>query len=452
MSDSTVRKLQQDPPVQAEQPIDQLLVEEIRGMRSEINKLSTHVALLDEQLRAERLRTNGISSTGLPLPKKSILRAYMRKNNDGRKPYLLRLDGPISFSAQLTEVRAAILLVLLLDLEDRTQGGRGIIDRIDWINKAITRLSRTEVNPNQLPNNSRVALHRFELFFNEEADLTNEDLSLRFDTKNLQLELQSNSDTEVANATTVELSCEDAALSTIMDEALDTSPLSTVRKRGSLYVPEGAWAYERLVLEMFDHPNPFAITTVYFRVATINYPDSILEAMRSTENLRKRRALALDGYASGRFRFQEILSRETLWDIIRYCPKKGFKLYPEHITAEHVEEQLDTLIDQLQRYENYHMVITDAPIPFYLGTTRIQKTDETEHYTYFPRLEASNDSRQTSCFVMSNPAVYHDVHSNIVSWLLAHPLSINNREEVIATIAEIRDHFLTEGPLPIAAS
>ncbi|MFN8392885.1 MAG: hypothetical protein U0136_21510 [Bdellovibrionota bacterium] len=421
------------------------LLEELRATRAELKELHGKVNRLESKLQAPGM----ISSTAAE-PRKAFLRASLSRSSDGRKPFFLRMNGPIAYEKQLTELRAVIFLVLLLDLQERSEGGPGVANPIDWIMKSYAAVCETSQTDNQLANNVRVGIHRFELFFHDEFQSHVGTYRLSFDAKHVRLSVVDGKGTQVNEALGVDLRTDDPILSALFDQILSSSPLERARKRKAAFVPPGPDGYEKLVLEMFDHPHPFTVTTIYFRVATISYPYTLLDHFRASHNLKRRREIALDGYRTGRFQFNEILSVDTVWDLIRYSDQdKRFKYYPKDVTLALVEDQLNCLVSQVESYPTYNLVLTEAPVPFYLGTCEIYGGNEAEYFTFFPRLSGEDRTRDVSCFVLADPVVTRDTQRNIVDWIIDHPLTQSSRTEVLATLNQVRDHLLSNGPLTL---
>ena len=414
------------------------ILHELRSVRSEIATLNEKV----EQLE-------GLLAPPAPVQthEPERFRVFITRSGKERKPFALRLDGSVEYVKLLSSIRTAVFLALLTDLEDRLEGGDGAREPIEWIVRAMEVLEPERNGDELLAESARVALYRFDQFCQSENYFAGNNLRLFFNSSSNRFELQAQDGSPLRHRVNLEVETDDAAVESFLSQAFKNSPLARVKKRKALFVPAGRNGYERLVLEMFDHEHPFTITTIYFRLATISYPDRLLNFIGASDNLKKRRRLAVEGFQSGRFNFFEIISLETFWSIIRQEPSGGFRLYPRNVPVELIEEQLVLLKQQVELYQSYHLILTGAPLAFFLGTCEIETPTATEYYTFFPRLGGSDYTRDVSCFALSDPVVNENVNANIIDWLIRHPLTISDRVDVIRFINAALERLRGEGPL-----
>jgi hypothetical protein len=345
-------------------------------------------------------------------------------------------------------VRAAIFLVLVLDLEDRLEGGKGIIGPLTAIGQTLLALEPKAPDSDSVrPERIRVAVYRFWEFCQSTNHLKGTHLSLDFDDKRFQFIPKGGDDKPFANSLKVEVTSTDPDISSILAQALSRSPIEQVRKRRALYVPPGPDAADRLLLEMYDHPFELTVTSLYVRPPLPSYPDALLEKMAVSPRVLRRKLLAFDGYRTGRFNFFEVLNEQTIWDLIRFCPEFGFKLYPRSINSQDVVSHLDNLVSILINYESYHLFVTSIIVPFVVVTYDIRSGPMPEAFTVFFQAFSSAAERDLGCFAMYDRALYQSISDHIVRWLIDHPATIKNRAEVIAFLNRVRNHLSDHGPL-----
>jgi hypothetical protein len=297
-----------------------------------------------------------------------------------------------------------------------------------------------------------VAVYRFWEFCQSTNHLKGADLYLDFEDKRLRLTPRSASDSASLTSLKIEVTSTDPLISAILAQTLTRSPIEQVRKRKALFVPPGPDGADRLLLEMYDHPHELTVTSLYVRPPLPSYPDALLEKMAVSPRVRRRKALAFEGYRVGRFHFYEVLNEGTIWDLIRYSPSTGFKLYPKVIVASDVAAHLENLITILANYENYHLYITKMVVPFVVVTYNIMSRAVPESFTVFFQAFSSAAERDLGCFAMCDRALHQSISEHIVQWLLSHPSTVKGRGDVIAILQRVRDHLMQNGPLTMDAA
>jgi hypothetical protein len=381
------------------------------------------------------------------------LAVFITRGTTNTKPFSVQCDGDIASTVKLSAVRTAIFVVLLLDLEDRLEGGRGVEDPVTAIAQTLRTLEPgADRDPEgESPERIRVAVYRFWEFCQSTDYFKGREIFLDFDDKRLRLTPRRASDNAAIDSLKIEVTSADPMISSILSQTLTRSPIEQVRKRRALYVPPGPDGCDRLLLEMYDHPHELTVTSLYVRPPLPSYPDALLEKLAVSPRVRRRKALAFEGYRTGRFNFYEVLNEHTIWDLIRYSPRTGFKLYPKAVVADDVSAHLENLIAILTNYENYHLYITKMVVPFVVVTYDIRSGAPPESFTVFFQAFGSAAERDLGCFAMHDRALHQSISTHIVQWLVGHPSTVKNRGDVIALLQKVRDHLTQVGPLSFEA-
>ena len=426
--------------------VDQLR-SEIRELREELISMR---ALRDDIHRLERTlrsseRTFTEPSVAAPIRKLDI---FFDRLPGERKPYAVKIEGVLKATQKLSPIRTAILIVLLLDLQDRHEGGRGVIDPFDAIVRAYSMLESDTAIDEHLQNSIRVALYRFDIFMKESATFRGDDLALIFDSNHGRLALVDAEHNSITDPIQISVTTNDSAIAEVLDRILATSPLARVRKRKALYVPSGKENFDRLLLELYDHSYPVKSTVLYFRPSIQSYPHNVLDAIGVSEYMSIRKDIVFNAYQTGRCEVLEILNKQTIWDMIRYSPETGFKLYPRQITQPLVKDHLEHLIYKLQTFEHFSLALTDAAFPFHVHTFEIRSGDVPEYFSLFMRRFIKQFIHDVSCFVVNDPLVYQSIHEHIVGWILSHPSTVRERKHVIEEIRVVLRHLEEKGPIP----
>lgn len=423
--------------------ISNLLLEEIRQLRAEVSELKRLNAFIPRLERALNAENKIVSPEVAPANKPIKLNCFFERRGDGRKPFTLHVDGALKLSFDMSSVRAAIILVLLLDFQDRCESWPALSNPMQTITRVYSRLESGSAQSNDPNNMIRVALYRFELFCKETGLFDNGDFRISFDPHECRL---NRVDAPSSESLVVRISSSDAEICRIIDETLTISPLTRVRRRGATYISAGPFGSHQLYLELLDHQNPVSETSIYYRPALTTFPDSILDRIKDCSRLKIRKQLTLDGFKSGRIKYTEILNRESLWDMIRWTPE-GFKYYPQDTRPEEVLEHLGELIEYVQIYPQYELVLTDAAFPFLLSTFELGPANSQEYFTCFYRQFVKDTPQEFSYFVVSGPAIASSVFDKIFSWIVSHPTTSRRREDVLAELQRVKSHLESFGPI-----
>lgn len=380
-----------------------------------------------------------------PAQKLSI---FISRTTTPGKPYSVQCDGIISTTFKLSPIRAAIFLVLILDLEDRSDGGAGVDDPTSAINSTLATLSDSGSSEEAgNPERIRVAVYRFWEFCDSTNHLKGAEYALGLDDKRLRFFVLDKEGEPFKGNVEIEVTSNDPVISSILSHALTRSPKEQVRRKKALFIPPGVDGADRFLLEMYEHPHKLLVTSLYVRPPLQSYPDELLKKIGVSPRMLKRKALAFEGYRSGRFHFLEILNEHTIWNTVRKSPSGGFLLYPAQVTNEDIIEHLYNLVSILTSYDNYQLHITRMVVPFVLVNYEIQSTAASEHYTVFFQAFGSAAERDLGCFAIHDQTLQQSVSQHIVKWLMHHPSTLKERGDVTRYLHKMIEYFKKNGPL-----
>jgi hypothetical protein len=272
-------------------------------------------------------------------------------------------------------------------------------------------------------------------------------LKLDFDDKLIRFIARKPGSGQALENLKIDVTSDDQALSSIISSALTRSPIEELKRRKALFVPAGADAADRLLLEMYDHSYPLTVTSLYVRPPLPSYPDQLLQKIGVSERVKRRKQLAFEGYRSGRIQFFEVLNESTIWDLIRESEHGGFTMYPDSVTKEDIAAHIANLIEILRRFDNYHFYITKVVVPFVVVTYDIQSGTPAESFTVFFQASQSAAQRDLGCFALYDRAVFQSLSEHIVRWILTHPSTIRDRGEVISLLERVLSHLSNKGSL-----
>lgn len=415
-------------------------VENFDSVQEELSRLRWDVGRIDAVL----LRAPQHAAS--PEPASSpVLRVFFERVAGERRPFVVRFEGRITETLRLSGVRAAIVLTLFLDLEDRASGGRGVLDPVHTILDAYRQFdAEGETDADKIANRVRAALYRFSEFVGEHLLLPDKSPLLCFDPHSNRLR----SALVDGALPTVEVSASDAKISGLIDSILATSPLSRVRKYKAVFMPSGQEGYDRFLLELVDHSYPVTIKSMFIRPGLHNYPESILRKLRSSGNRLRRRELVRAGFAHGSCRHTEFLQRSVLWDLIRVLPSGEFVSYPAPINRDDIVEHLETIIETIRRFPNYELVITQAPSPFTLVSFALHSAAIPEYFTLLYQHYSRECLYDIGAFALSDCNVHSAITARVFDWALESPTTIRSRDQVLHELVSIKNYFLENGPLP----
>jgi hypothetical protein len=148
----------------------------------------------------------------------------------------------------------------------------------------------------------------------------------------------------------------------------------------------------------------------------------------------KRKQLADLSRKSGKFKYLEIVALDGLQALTKCSPDGDMLAYPKGITRDDLRSHIHYLIDTLNLNDNYELVVTNAPFTFYVGNYVIHQEKIPEPITVFFGEFSSNYLHDSSCFAVNDPFVCQSVSGNIINWILNHPETTRNKQNVVAVL------------------
>lgn len=398
-----------------------------------------------ENMRAEVNDLKGIIRA-LNLPKSEalddkqhLLQAIFSVSGLERKPYSLTLRGIIDEQMNLSAMRTAIMLVVLMDLQDRSEGGKGIAEPSRAILSALRELQTTDSDDEQLYASIRVGLYRFDDFQKGFNLFSGAELPLSYEAKRCRLDVIPEQHGLNERDVTVVISSADSAINKIVDAQLTSSPLTRLRKQGVLYLPGGIAGVDKLVLEIFSQTEPVSQVAVFHRPSLQSFPLDLLERTAGSEQKVERTKLVLEGYESGRCKFVEIVSRAAMKNLLQCNSEGRFASYPADFGKKEVTSHFEHLVWLLRSFENYQLILTDAYAPFHLTTYEISPDSNPECFTLFLRRASTEFTVDETCFAVEGQYTKQSITERVVSWITAHPSTSVNRAATILELESLRD-------------
>ncbi len=404
-----------------ESEIDSLRKDDIRQIADELRQLRSALCSPEAIWNGEKPKVE--------------FQVFVRKVNSERKPFVFELSGAIEQLFKASAVRGCILLALFLDLQDRSSGGRGIIDPISRIKELYSQLVGTKDDDDNVLSNIRVALYRFELYLSDTSILNGGSLELKFDQESCRLiPAEDRLSIEDINVNVV---CGDYTLSRLLEAFLNTSPLQKVRKSRALHVGSEPAAQDRLLLELFDHKLQVREIGLFYRFSIHSFPVHILEKIGVSDNRIKRAKLVQDGYASNRVQFKEILSRQSVKDYLQHDPTNN----QTKLTKADYKDHLRFLLSLVNDTNNYNLVLTDAFFPFYITSFHLGSINSYESFTLFFGPPTDTTSLQTGSLAICNRAVDESIRSGVIRWVEDHPSTTHDKRLVSKELSELLDQL-----------
>ena len=369
-----------------------------------------------------------------------------------RKPYSVRIEGPFVTNERLSPIRAAILLVLLLDLQDRVDGGPGCPEPLAAMVSAYRQLDPTvDSLSGDAPALVRTALHRFARFLEDSKSFESRWFSLRMNRDELRLELHDREANLTLSNLSVAIESSSSSVRQIVERSFACSPMLKVKKMGTAYLAGGEGEHDRFFRELFDHKHPVESWGTFERLSVQSLPSDLLRKAQVSESRREQARLMHEGFAEGRCRFTEIHNSSTLWDCIRCSEEDGFKLYPSNFSSNDVRSHLEHVIHLLKSFSSYSLHLTEVPIPFHVVTTRVFANAVPDCFTVFiPRFNKEAIYRVSS-FVVYDMNLSSNVIQNMIGGLHTFPNTVSDRAAVIKRIESVLAHLKNKGPLGYSA-
>ena len=416
---------------------------------SAMDLAASHAALLNEirALREELRERTAPSPSLIAHDSRPQFKIAIDRVVGERKPFVLRCSGILDLELKLSSMRAALLLALLLDLQNRGTGGPSYPDSTSRMLAVYRALEGSSASDDQLSSVVRVGLYRLELSLHDEPLFVGPELTLAYNAVQHRFEIAPQSALKKLSEFTITISSSDPKILACIDSQSAISPLDRARQQNSMYVSSGERGWDQLFLEFFNHKLPVKNTSLFYRPALPTYSDELLAHIKASPATVARKHVQLEGYRSGRVQFEETLNRQTLWDMITTDQEGVFRLYPPGTTKELVASHIREIQKHLELYEQYSLALTDAVFPFIVGVVEITRPESTESFTMFYRQPPDTHAGDVTCFVLYDPAVAHSVLSRVISTVREHPSTVSTRAEVQAELAHVLDYLETQGPL-----
>ena len=400
------------------QASETVVLREIREVRREIDELRTILAQVDRDDDEDLVRLNV---------------SFDRRKGD-RLPYSVSIGGSKSVNLPLSPLRAAILLVGLLDLERRSEGRPGFDTLSEKVEEACTALGHSVSNGTSLAESVRVGLYRASRFF---ADSTAVEgcPELLIEPQTGRCLVRSGSAILEPRRVRVRIITADKSVSSLIDSLSTSSPLRRVRREGAMYVPPGAEGYDQLLLELFSSGQELHECLMFYRLSIQSHPVELLEKYGATSQRIERTRVAVEGYRTGRIKFREILNRDVIAALLQAEPDRTM-LSSFGQTFEERCGIVEHLINLLMQYPSYELVLTDAFFPFHISTLSLREGAASEDFVLFFRRDSQEATTHVGGFVLNDPATYRAINERITAWVLEHPTTVVDR---VAVIRELRE-------------
>jgi hypothetical protein len=366
-----------------------------------------------------------------PLEAVEVRRVEVHRIPSPRKPFLFRFCSPWDLELQSSPGRAALLLALLIDLQDRTEGGGGVRDILS--SAAFLLSSITQEDPSEhVQEKLRVAAYRLAAFWREQA--LSEKLLMEYNGERLQ-----RSGGVVSFG--LEVCTDDSAIEESVHKTLHISPIEKLKRRHVFYVPPGGSASEQLLAEIYQTPGDLEVTSLYFKPSLFTYPESLLPAAGFSKFSIERWKRMVDKLERNELTFTEILEERTLWEMITATRSGKFFHYPAGFTQRDVARHLMALIERMRRNPRYHLILTPDRLPFYAATYRARDLQ----VTLF--IWRAREQEVVSWVAISDGLTLQAMGKDIAELLIGHPSTTSDRDTILSLLEGVLTRLQTSGPL-----
>ncbi len=370
---------------------------------------------------------------------KISIHAHFARSSLDRMPFKVTFSCPTPVARHLTPIRTAILISLLLDLMERSEGNEKAHNYIDLVREvlgAISSIEEAKTNDEAI----RMALYRANQFIEDEvSDSLEESISLRIEKGRIYLHCEGIP--VPVRLIEIQMSSSDPAISAFLDRSLATSPLSRIRKSRGAFVPGGEDGQDRLLLELLDHGFPVKQTCMFFRPTVQSLPKGFSNRFKFNPSRNKRQSVALTGYQSGRLRYTEILQRQSL---LAWASGSNGTCQEAFLDIAEQIELIDHLLFLIRGVPGYELVLTDCMLPFYITTFEIVRSNEVEHIVLFFQNGNAETINEASTFGFSDESVYQNTHNHVIRSVLSHPTTARNKDAVCIELERIKSRLLKD--------
>lgn len=408
---------------------ESVVLREIQEVRRELDVLKSFLA------HGDRADPGSESNVRLNV-------SFDRRQSD-RLPFTVALGGTRSVQLPLSALRTAILLVCLLDLERRSSGGTGLTKPAELIEEVCRALGHAD-GEKGLSESVRVGLYRAARFFRDSTNVEGCP-EIRIDPQTARCTIRHGAEPVDPRRVRVRIVTSDETISRLIDSLTTTSPLARVRHQQAMYVPAGPDGYDLLLHELFSAPGEVFECSMFYRISIQNHPVDLLERYGASPHRLERAKIVQQGYREGRVKFREILNRDSIRDQL-FPETDDLGVSPFTRTAEDRVKLAEHVIMLLKTCPTYELVLTDAFLPFYLGTLSLRDGAASEDFVLFFRRDGREANPQVGAFVLNDQNMFRTIDETITAWVLEHPTTIRDRAAVIAELEAFLAPLKTRRP------
>ncbi len=339
------------------------------------------------------------------------LRVHVERTRGDRKPYLLIFKFRAEKRLRMSATRSAILLSLLLDLEQRSGGLPGTLSIRELALEVYKTIAPEPSDAALLDEKLRVGFYRFGTFWEEElADI----FPAEFD-QTLERLVPASPGTHCG----VDIGSSDPVIDDALPKLGRPPMLNRLRRDEYLFIPAGGSGGEGFLSEIYTLPGALEVAGAFVRPALFTVPEHVVKKHASTEEALLRHSLARRRLAEGSLVLNEVVPEDCI-ENLTYFPGMSTEERVEHLKAlEHL-----VLVDV-----GYSLFLTRSEIPFDLGTYKAGPVQ----LAMFLRVVEAKEQTAYSCFAVwgSEIAMMSEV---ILARLREHPSTTSAPEDVANVI------------------
>lgn len=415
-------------------------MDEEAQIRKRLDALNRRVEQLRQRLASLSTDADQQSANSL------AIKIRIERSHQQRRPYRFIASGDLCFQHDMSIIRTAVFLTLLLDFKQRVEVGFGFSDPRRLIGEAYLALEPTGAK--DLYNLVRISLYRFADYSETDLTLFGPKISLKFSTQDCCLHcLPSRSPGELK----ISIKSNVEEIGAIINRTVGASPLVRLRRETATYIPAGPTGVDQFLLELFEHERAIAMHGLFFRPSLHTFPLELLRDIGASATRLKRLETVIEGLSSGRVELLEIVNRQTLWNLIAMTEEGKFLYYPAFVKARQVADHLVYLINLLSVEKNYKLLITDAALPFHMTTFALGSGTKREFYSMVMRRYQREFAHEDSCLAIAGHPVYQGLTESVVNVVTREESTSADSSDTIALLRLICDHLLLRGALQAAA-
>lgn len=366
-------------------------------------------------------------------PPLETLRVRVERSHQERRPYRFVASGSLTFQHDLSPIRASVFLIMLLDLQRRSEGFDSFSDPRRLIGEAYSVFEPRDSK--DLANTIRISLYRFAEYSETDLDLVGSDMALHFISEECRLACKPA--WLLDGRLKVDIETEVPEILQIINKTVGASLLVRLDREKALYVPGGPDGIDQLVLEFFDHDREVLMEGLYFRPTLHNFPIDLLEKMGVSEQRLKRARIVRDGLNNGRVGLVDVMAPSGLKQLVD-LEDAGFRMYPANITRDDVKHHLQHFQKTLEMCTNFQFLLSDAPMPFFhLALFTLGSGPKSSHYSIVMRRERQEYAYDDACLAVAGRPVHQSLRKGILEPLLSSPLTAQSNATTIETLGQM---------------